>query len=256
MSVSSAGNRWDLFWMLTRTEFRLRDQGTLAGFLWTLLHPLFIFSILYALFTRWMAPLVPNYAACLLIGIVQWNFFSTATTAGMTSLRRKAGLIASFSFPRGYVVSSSIAAVLLSHLLEWAVLLAALLVLGVRPGWSWLLLPALIAVEVALALGIASVLSVLAVDVRDLDHVWGLLLYGFFFLTPVFYTAEVVGEGARRLIAVNPLAVVIDATRAAVIGGAFRASPSIWLVAAGAGLFCAASVGLFDRMSRGISERL
>jgi hypothetical protein len=31
------GQGWDLFWILTRTEFRRRDQGTLMGFLWTLL---------------------------------------------------------------------------------------------------------------------------------------------------------------------------------------------------------------------------
>src|SRR5207237_8705306 len=116
VTTESTGQRWDLFWMLTRTEFRLRDQGTLVGFLWTLMHPLFIFAVLSTMFAHWMAPKIPHYSACLLIGIVQWNFFLSGTEAGLTSLRRKARLMASFAFPRALIVLSSVVAVLLSHL--------------------------------------------------------------------------------------------------------------------------------------------
>jgi ABC-2 type transport system permease protein len=242
--------------MLTRTEFRLRDQGTVIGFLWTLLHPLFIFVILYKLFTTWMTPMIPDYAGCLLIGIVQWNFFSSATSAGLTSLRRKAGLISSYSFPRVIVVLSSVFAVLLSHLLEWLVLLAALLALGVRPTLLWLTLPAIIAVELALAVGLSCLLAVLAVEIRDLEHVWNLLLYGVFFLTPVFYTMEVVGSAARPLVARNPLGWIIEATRAAVIGGTHHPSSGlVWPAAVVAGL-CAVSLSLFPRLSRDVVEKL
>ncbi len=248
--------RWDLFWMLTRTEFRLRDQGTLAGFLWTLLHPLLIFLILNLVFTQWMSPQVPDYAACLLIGIVQWNFFATATSAGLTSLRRKAGLIGSYAFPRIAVVLSSIFAVLLSHLLEWAVLLAALVVLGVSPRPGWLALPLLIVLELALAVGLAGLLSVLAVEIRDLEHVWGLLLYGLFFLTPVFYTTDVLGAAARPWVALNPLSWIVEATRAVMLGpGARWPSGGMILVAACAGL-CGLALGLFGRLSRDIVEEL
>jgi len=247
---------WDLLCMLTRTEFRLRDQGTWFGFLWTMLHPLFLFAVLYLLFMRWMAPHVPGYAAYLLIGIVQWNFFASATTAGLTSLQRKAGLIASYSFPRVIIVLACVAAVLLSHLLEWAVLLAALLFMGVRPTALWLALPLLIGLELALVLGLSGLLAVCAVSLRDLERVWGLLLYGFFFLTPVFYASDIVGDPARGLLALNPLAMIIGATRAALTGAAAPAGGRTLLLAAALVLFCAASLGSFGRLSRGIAERL
>ncbi|MEK7859332.1 MAG: ABC transporter permease [Elusimicrobiota bacterium] len=248
--------RWDLFWMLTRTEFRLRDQGTMIGFLWTLLHPLFMFMILYLLFTHWMAPLIPNYAGCLLIGIVQWNFFLSGTDAGLTSLRRKAGLVANYSFPRILIVLSSVCAVLLSHLIEWAVLLAALLIMGLRPTAWWLMLPLIVALELALVTALSCLLSVLAVELRDLDRVWSLLLYGFFFLTPVFYTAEAMGGPARRILAFNPLAWIIEATRAAVIGAPYHSSPRILLLGAAIAVFCALSLALFPRMSRSVAQSL
>jgi len=252
----SAPGGWDLFWMLTRTEFRLRDQGTAAGFLWTLLHPLFIFLILYVLFTRWMAPLIPDFAAYLLIGIVQWNFFSSGTSAGLSSLRRKAGLIASYAFPRVFVVLSSVCAVLLSHLLEWAVALAALAAMGVRPTAFWLCLPLLIGLELALVTGLSAVLALLAVDVRDLDRVWSIFLYGFFFLTPVFYAAEVVSAPAWQLVALNPLTVIITATRAALLGGTCRPPAGAWLLAAACAALGAAALACFGRLSRGVAEKL
>ncbi|TBR18480.1 hypothetical protein EPO15_15180 [bacterium] len=256
MTRTRAAYHWDLFWMLTRTEFRLRDQGTLIGFLWTLLHPLFIFLILHALFVHAMSPRIPQYASRLLIGIVQWNFFSTGTSAGLTSLRRKSGIIASHAFPRLLVVLSSVAAVLLSHLLEWGVLLAGLCAAGTLPNPGWLALPFLVAAELALVAGVSCLLALWAVHLRDLERAWSLLLYGLFFMTPVFYTAEALGGAAPLLTALNPLAWVIEGTRAALLDGALRPSNASLGLAAGLAAFCAAAGTFFSSRSRGIAERL
>ena len=247
---------WDLFWMLTRTEFRMRDQGTWAGFLWTLLHPLFIFAILYGLFTHWMSPHVDHYAAYLLIGVIQWNFFATATAAGLTSLLRKAGLVSHYSFPKVLVALSSVFAVLMSHLLEWAVLLGALLLMGLKARLGWFLLPGLILVELSLAAGISCFLSVAIVHMRDLDRVWNILLYGLFFLTPVFYTGDVLGPVGRRFVAANPVGTIIEATRGVVIGGGLSSLGGLLPVAVAAAALCAAGTLMFGRMSRGIVEKL
>ncbi|MFA6316130.1 MAG: ABC transporter permease [Elusimicrobiota bacterium] len=250
------GRYADLFWMLTRTEFRLRDQGTLGGFLWTLLHPLFMFLILYAVFTRMMGSKVENYAAYLLIGVVQWNFFAAATSGGLTSLRRKAGLISHFRFPRVLIVLSSVVAILLSHLLEWLVLLVGLLALGLRPGAGWLLLPGIIVVEAALAAGLSCLLSVAAVHLRDLERAWGIALFGLFFLTPVFYAGDLLGAGGRLMLYANPVAAVIEATRGLLIGPPPTSLAVLAPAAAVSLTLLAGGVLAFPRLSRGIVERL
>ncbi|MBI5882637.1 MAG: ABC transporter permease [Elusimicrobia bacterium] len=247
---------WDLFWMLTRTEFRLRDQGTLGGFLWTLLHPLFIFLILYGVFTRSMASRVDHYAAYLLIGIVQWTFFATATSGGLTSLRRKAGLLAHFNFPRILIVLSSVFSMMISHLLEWPVLLLGLLAMGIKPNAGWLLLPGVILIESALIVGLSCFLSVVAVRLRDLERAWGIALYGLFFMTPVFYTDDVVGAAGRLMLALNPVGAVIAATRGLILGPAHPAVAGLLPVGAAALALCAAGVLLFPRISRGVVEQL
>ena len=134
---------WFLFWELTRTEFKLRDQGTALGFAWTLLHPALMFIVLYTLFINWLGKFVDQYAAYLIIGLVQWQFFEKATMLGLGSLRRKSNLIRNFRFAREIIVLSAVGSVFWSYLLETAVLMVFLLLLGIRPAASWLLLPLL-----------------------------------------------------------------------------------------------------------------
>lgn len=246
-------SRWDLFCLLTAIEFRARDQGTALGFLWTLLRPLTQFAVLYAVFGGELGRRVDGWAAHLLIGVVQWDFFAGATAHGLTCLRRKSGLLQAAAFPRVLVVLSTVASVLLSHLLEWALLLVLLPWLGVAPRAAWLALPAVIAAEAALALGAACLLAALAPSLRDLEQAWSLALYALFFLTPVFYTADMAGPHGRVLIAMNPLALLIEATRALLWG---RAVPALVLPAALAAASAAAGLALFPRLSRGAAERL
>lgn len=247
---------WALLWTLTRTEFRLRDQGTLMGFLWTLLSPLFHFVILYALFTRWMAPLMDNYPGYLLVGLVQWNFFATATAGGLTSLRRKAALVSNFAFPRVLVVLASVGAVFASHLLEWALTLAALLLLGTPPSRAWLCLPLLLAVELALAAGTACLLSLLFLKVRDLERVWGIVLYGAFFATPVFYSPAILSGTGRALVGANPVAAILEATRTVLFQGLPPAGPPFWTAAALALGLAAAGAAAFRLWDGAVAERL
>ena len=110
----------ELLWSLTWTDFKLRDQGSVLGFLWTLLHPALIFTVLYLLFTKWMGRLVDGFAAYLLIGIVQYQFFEKSTSYALTSLRRKTLLVRNFKFPREILVFASVGSVFISYLLEMA----------------------------------------------------------------------------------------------------------------------------------------
>jgi len=72
-----------LFAELVRTDFKLRYQGSVLGYVWTLLKPLLLFGILFIVFTKFLqlGRGVPNYPQSLLLGIVLWTFFVEATKA-------------------------------------------------------------------------------------------------------------------------------------------------------------------------------
>src|SRR5688572_14284520 len=91
---------------LVRTDFKLRYQGSLLGYLWSLLRPLGIFTILYFVFGRFLkvGSSVPNFAAYLLLGIVLWNFFVEVTSSSVGSIVARGDLLRKLNFPRYVIV--------------------------------------------------------------------------------------------------------------------------------------------------------
>jgi ABC-type polysaccharide/polyol phosphate export permease len=202
---------------LTRCEFKLRDQSTLLGFLWTLLHPALMFGVLYALFVKWMGNRIENFGLYLILGVVQWNYFVNATTGGLRSIVNKSSLISNFVFPQNALVVSAVTTSLLIHFLELAVMLIFFLAFGAKVAVTWLMLPALVLLETVLILGVSFYLARMAVQYRDAVRIWEILTTIGFFLTPVFFPLDVVAPERRRWLLMNPMARIIEETRKVMI---------------------------------------
>ena len=63
---------------LVITDFKLRYQGSVLGYLWSLLKPLLLFAILYVVFVKLLrfGAGIPHFPVYLLFGIVLWTFLS------------------------------------------------------------------------------------------------------------------------------------------------------------------------------------
>lgn len=208
-----------LLYELTRSEILMRDQGTVLGFLWTLLHPILMFAVLYTLFVKWMGKFVDTYAVYLLVGLVLWNFFQKSTTSALGSFRKVRGTVLNFRFPREIVVFSAIGAVLWSSVMEFCVLIPVLLLLGQSLHWTWLFLPGIFALELLLATGLGLFLAILAVEFEDLERIWDVLTSALFYLTPVFYPLSILSSRYQELMRLNPLMQILQAFRDCVIAG-------------------------------------
>src|SRR5690554_2274327 len=101
---------------LVKSDFKLRYQGSVLGYLWSLLRPLAIFFILYVVFVRFLRfdYGVPHSGIYLLVGIVLWSFFTEVTSGGLGSIVGKGDLLRKINFPK-YVV---VVAVLLNALIN------------------------------------------------------------------------------------------------------------------------------------------
>jgi ABC-2 type transport system permease protein len=120
--ISSKKNR-ALLSELVRTDFKLRYQGSVLGYAWSLLRPLLIFLILYVVFVR-VIPLgkdVPHYPVYLLLGIVIWNFFYEMTVQSLGSIVGRGDLIRKIRIPRWIIVFSSSLSALINLLLNMVV---------------------------------------------------------------------------------------------------------------------------------------
>ena len=201
------------------TDFKVRYQGSILGYAWSVLRPLFLFIILYIVFVKFLrlGGSIPHFPVYLLMGIVLWTFFAEATSQAMTSVVGRGDLIKKISIPRYLVVASSSFSALINLSLNLVILLLIALINGVRPMESWLLLPFLILELFIFATALGFFLSALFVKYRDASYVWEVLLQAGFYATPILYPLTIVAEKYQTFLMLNPMAQIIQDSRWAFI---------------------------------------
>jgi ABC-2 type transport system permease protein len=251
---------------LAVTDFKLRFFGSVLGYLWQLVRPLLLFGVLYVVFTQFvkLGGAVEFYPVVLLSNIVLFTFFSEGTGA-VGSLVDRESLVRKIQFPRAAVPVAVVLTAAFNLTLNSLVVLVLALASGVRPRWSWLEIPLLLALLAALVVGMAMLLSALYVRFRDVKPIWEVALQLLFYATPVIYAIETIdiAERLRELLMLNPLAAILEQFRHAVIDpnaptAAEAAGGAVWLLVPLGLIVAAVVVGwrVFDRAAPRIAEDL
>lgn len=204
---------------MVRTDFKVRYQGSILGYLWAILKPLFMFAVLYVLFT-YIAPIgkdIPHYGISLLLGIVFWNFFSETTMIGATSIVSHGELIRKISIPRYLVVLASSASAMINLCLSMVVVIIFAIFNGVFPSVSWLLIPLVIFEFYVFSLGLAFGLSALYVKFRDITYIWEVFLQAGFYASMVLIPIQAVPVRLREWFFMNPIVQILQDARALLI---------------------------------------
>lgn len=218
--VKSIKQYWLMIWELSFSDFRLRDQGTALGFIWTLLYPLLFFCVLYTIFADWMKT-IKDFPLYMLIGMIQWNFFSGATTAAISSIMRYSNFVKSIAFPKECIVYASVIAVLFSHSLELLMLIVfCAIIKGFISIHIWFLFPILI-LTLFFTISVSLLLALIGVYFLDMTRIWSIVTTMGFFLTPIFYSLDMLSPFKRSVILLNPMTHVIKATREILLDGIF-----------------------------------
>jgi ABC-2 type transport system permease protein len=201
---------------LVRTDFKLRYQGSVLGYAWSLLRPLLIFAILYVVFVKFLkiGEGVEHFPVYLLLGIVIWNFFNEMTVQSLGSIVGRGDLIRKIRIPRWIIVISSSIAALINLLLN-LVVVAVFMIINHVGLMDTLPLLLLVLVEVYLfALGVSLFLSAAFVKFRDISYIWEVILQAGFYLTPILYPlTKITNLSFQKLIMLNPMAQAIQDAR-------------------------------------------
>lgn len=201
---------------LVRTDFKLRYQGSVLGYAWSLLRPLLMFAILYVVFVKFLrlGEGVPHFPIYLLLGIVIWNFFTEMTSQSLTSIVGRGDLIRKISIPRWIIILSSSVSALINFGLNLVVVVIFMAFNQVDVRMAILLFP-LIVIEVYLfALGLSLILATLFVRFRDVSYIWEVILQAGFYLTPILYPlAMITNLNLQKLILLSPMAQAIQDAR-------------------------------------------
>ena len=206
---------WHLTLTLAATEFKVRYFGSVLGYLWTLVRPLMLFSVLYFVFTE-VAGVnsgVRFYGIYLLSSIVLWSFFAEVTSGSVTCLVNREELLRKMRFPRLVVPLSVTLTALFNLGINIVVVMVFALASGVTPRLSWLALPALILLLTVFAAGIGMLLAPLYVRYRDVQPMWDVALQVGFYASPILYVAAKLPDSVERIFLASPIAAILTEMR-------------------------------------------
>ncbi len=258
-------DRRDLLVNLTARDLKQRYKGSVLGFLWSILTPLFM-AIIYVFFLRLLAGRgVPMED--IIIGVFAWQFTMQCVNGGMTCITGNSNLVKKVAFPRIILPTVTVLAALINYLLSLAVQYALVAVLLAIKGESlsaWTALaPVVILYHTLFNLALALLVSSVNVYFRDTQHLVGVLLSAWFFLSPVMYNLSFAENLAARwpiafdLYLLNPMAVIITAYRTLSLPSAlFPWSATAVIGFALPLLLFAFSYVLFQRLQRNFADLL
>ena len=208
-------------------ELRARYKGSALGFMWNFVNPLLqlvVFWILFGVVLR-TRPITASgeqpYAVFLFVGLLPWTFFATSLQSGASAILANAPLVKKVRMPLQLLPAASVLSALANFLLSFVVLLAILVIFGPRHPEGLLWVPLLVALQIVMNLGFAYLLSALAVFYRDVQHILGILLLAWYFLTPVLFPVAVLDDRPEqlRLLYLNPMTSIVVAYQRALLDG-------------------------------------
>jgi len=201
---------------LVRTDFKLRYQGSALGYLWSLLKPLLMFSVLYIVFVEFLrlGRDIEHFPVYLLLGIVIWSFFTEMTGQSLSSIVARGDLIRKIKIPRWIIVVSASISALINLGLNLIIIGIFMAINQVELSWSILLLPLILLQVYIFALGLSLFLAAAYVKFRDISNIWDVIIQAGFYATPIIYPlAMITNVTAQKIILMNPMAQTIQDAR-------------------------------------------
>ena len=246
-----------MIFSLVKKDLRGRYKGSVLGFLWTFINPLFQLIVYTIVFSKILPTTVPKYYLYLFVALIPWIFFSSSITVGAASIVSQKDLVKKIYFPRMVIPISYVTSCFVNMLLCFIVIFAVIIVTGAGMNFAAILtLPVIMIVEYIFSLGMAMITSALTVYFRDLEHIMGIISMAWMYLTPIIYSKSIVPPKYLKLYNLNPMTPIIDCYRT-VLYDKQVPDLSTLLWAAGLGLFFLIfGAVIFNKLQKHFAEEL
>ena len=226
----------ELLYFFSWRDLKVRYKQTFIGVLWAIFQPLitmFVFTVFFGSLAKMPSDNVP-YPIFVYVGLLFWQFFSSALGDVSNTLQSNKSIITKVYFPRLILPISSVITDMVDFFIASIILVLLMFYYGYVPNLIGLLiLPLLLVITFMAALGLGLFLAAMNVKYRDVQYILPFFIQILLFLTPVIYPASIAGNWSK-LLAINPMTGVIQNARAAIWGTA----PINWALIAISFLTC------------------
>ena len=252
-------NYRELIWMLAKTDFKLRYQGSVLGYIWALLSPLLLFTVLNFVFSSIFArgAGIENYALQLLVSLVMFFFFQEGTSAGMKALRAKSQLVTKIYVPRWTMILASTVNSAMIFLMNLVVIVLFFGLYKFIPSIESVLLFLFFSMMIYVIIVAFSFLAApLFIYFRDLSMIWDVVLRVMFYATPIIYPLQMLPENLQRIALINPIAFIIHFTKESLINNHFAEFWQYTIFISSVLIFLGISLLVYKRLIPNIAEKI
>ena len=236
-------NLWkhrNLIWQFTRREIESKYRGSFLGFFWLVIYPLiqlliytFIFGVVFqARWGRHAAESLTQFALILFCGLTAFNIFSETISHAAGMITGVPNYVKKVVFPLEILPVCRLGTALFQGLVNIVIVLIANVIISHTIQWTVVLLPLVFLPLIFLSLGIGWFLSSFGVFLRDINLFIGLVIQILFYGAAIFYPIENVPAFAQSIIHLNPLASIVTNFRRVLIWGLLPSwlGLSLWLL--------------------------
>jgi lipopolysaccharide transport system permease protein len=250
---------WELLMVFTWRQIGVQYKQAVLGIGWAVLSPLLstlVFSFVFGKLGGLPSDGFP-YPVFVLSGLITWQFFARSLSIGTTSVLANSTIITKVYFPRMVLPVSAVLSGLVDFAVNIAVLVAAMLCYGLTPGMALFTLPLFVLLATAIAIAFSLWLSALNALYRDIGFMIPIIVQAWMFMTPVIYPASLVPADFVWIMQINPMTVVVEGVRWAMLSGS--TAPHL----AGVGVLCGeitvvffGGVVLFNKIDAILADRI
>lgn len=218
ISLFNLWHRRELLMNMTSRHLRGQYKQSVLGYAWTIVNPLsqmLILTLVFSKLLKFDVGPIP-FPLFLFVGLLPWNFFSSALASATDSVVGSSSLVTKVYFPREILPAAAVLTKVVDLLFASLILVGLMAYYGYAPTVTALWIPAVFLIQFLFTLGLALPLAALNLFFHDVRYLVGVALTLWFYLTPVIYSAdyvEKVAPGYGFLFDLNPNALVINAYR-------------------------------------------
>ncbi|MDP3041330.1 MAG: ABC transporter permease [Candidatus Omnitrophota bacterium] len=194
-------------------ELKNKYAGSFLGIFWAVVNPLLIMTAINFVFTNVMKMNIKDFPLFVLSALLPWMSFSASIYDATNSISRNGHLLNQFNISKEILPVSAVAVNFINLFLGLIIMIPVFAIFKFKIIFFLFLLPFIFLLHLIFTLGLGLLLSCLNVFFRDIYHFLEVGLLFWFWVTPVFYSLDMIPFRFQWACKLNPMAIYVTMYR-------------------------------------------